>query len=368
MRVIIINSVYGIGSTGKICSAMAHKLKNEGHDVKVVYGRGAKKDDIPFISMQDKVGFFRHIIATRLFDHHGFASQKATARLIKDLDTFNPDLIILHNIHGYYINVEMLFAWIKSRPSVDVEWTLHDCWAFTGHCSHFLISQCNEWKTGCERCINKKSYPKCLGISDSKRNYERKKASFCGVPNMKLITPSKWLADLTRESFLCEYPVTVVHNKIDNSVFHKVPSQFKRNNNIENRYMILGVSNVWSKRKGFDDFISLSKALPESCVIVLVGVSEQQKKKLPANCIGITRTNNQVELAEIYSSADCFFNPTYEDNYPTVNLEAAACGAFIISYDTGGCKETFNSDQGIIVPVGEWHRVCEYLERIPLNE
>lgn len=368
MRVVIINSVYGIGSTGKICAATANRMKNEGHDVKVVYGREAKEDSIPLISMKDKAGFYEHVMATRLFDHHGFASKRATARLIKELDCFDPDLIILHNIHGYYINVEMLFAWIKSKRSIKVEWTLHDCWAFTGHCSHFLISHCDEWKTGCKRCINKKGYPSCFGVSDSRRNYERKKESFCGVPNMKLITPSEWLSNLTRESFLCEYPATVVHNTIDGSVFHRVPSQFKKNHNIEDRYMILGVSNVWSKRKGFDDFISLARVLPENCVIVLVGVSEQQKKQLPSNCIGITRTSNQAELAEIYSAADCFFNPTYEDNYPTVNLEAAACGAFIISYDTGGCKETFDSNEGIIIPVGEWNRVCGYIEREMANE
>lgn len=368
MRVVIINSVYGLGSTGKICATIANRLTGEGNLVKVVYGRAAKEDGIPLISMEDKAGFYEHVMETRLFDHHGFASKRATAHLIKELDEFDPDMLLLHNIHGYYLNVEMLFSWIKSRSTMKTKWTLHDCWSFTGHCSHFLISGCNGWKTGCVKCVNKKSYPKCFGKSDSKNNYDRKRAAFVGVKDMELITPSRWLADLTRESFLHDYPVSVEHNKIDETIFHKASSRFKEAYGIEDRYMILGVSNVWSKRKGFDDFIAMSKVLPEKCIIVLVGVSEKQKKQLPSNCIGITRTSNQKELADIYCAADCFFNPTHEDNYPTVNLEANACGCYIYSYDVGGCKETFDSSNGTLIPVGQWMRVCEFIERKILNE
>lgn len=362
MRIVIINSVYGVGSTGKICAAIANQLKNEGHTVKIVYGRSAKEDGNSLISMVDQIGFYGHVLGTRLFDHHAFSSKRATARLLKELDVFDPQLIWLHNIHGYYINAEMLFAWIKSRPSMKVRWTLHDCWSFTGHCSHFILNSCDKWKTGCKSCNYKQSYPKCIGISDSCNNYTRKKLAFSGVNDMELITPSKWLADLTRESFLCEYPVTIVHNTIDSSIFHRVKSNFKKRYNIENRYIILGVSNIWSKRKGFDDFIALSKIMSERFVIVLVGVSKKQKRLLPNNCIGITRTTNQSELAEIYSSADCFFNPTYEDNYPTVNLEAEACGTPVITYATGGAPETIKRADSVAVKVGDIDRVARLIQ------
>lgn len=363
MRVVIINSVYGFGSTGRICASIANQLKKDGHIVKCVYGRKVKSDGIDLISMKDNLSFISHVLETRLFDNHAFASRIATLRMLQKLDEFNPDLLWLHNIHGYYINVEMLFKWIKSKPNLKVKWTLHDCWSFTGHCSHFLNSGCNQWKTGCVKCGYKKTYPKCIGLSFSHRNYERKKKAFCGVHNLELITPSQWLADLTRYSFLSEYPVSVVYNTIDTSIFHKTDSSFKKMHGIESFRIILGVSNVWSKRKGFEDFLCLSKELPEEWRIVLVGVSEKQLKELPDNCIGIKRTSSQTELVDIYNSADIFFNPTYEDNYPTVNLEAKACGIFIISYDTGGCRETFNENEGTLIPVGKWNYVLDYIAK-----
>ena len=368
MRVVIINSVYGFGSTGKICASIADQLKKDGHIVKCVYGRMVKEDGNDLISMKDNLGFLVHVFETRVFDNHAFASRIATSKMLKKLDEFNPDLLWLHNIHGYYINAEMLFSWIKSRPDMQVKWTLHDCWSFTGHCSHFLLSSCNQWKTGCNKCDYKESYPKCIGLSLSHRNYARKKKAFCGVQKMELITPSQWLADLTRHSFLCEYPVSVVYNSIDTSIFRRVDSSFKKKYDIENYKIILGVSSVWSKRKGFEDFLYLSKKIPEGWRIVLVGVSEQQLKGLPDNCIGIKRTSSQSEIVDIYNAADIFLNPTYEDNYPTVNLEAKACGAYIISYDTGGCRETFNNDEGMIIPVGQWDYLIEIIMNKTVNE
>jgi putative colanic acid biosynthesis glycosyltransferase len=265
------------------------------------------------------------------------------------VEEINPDIIHLHNIHGYYLNIEVLFDFLKSFDK-PVVWTLHDCWAFTGHCSHFTYAKCERWKTGCYSCPEKKSYPRSVIFDNSKSNYARKKKAFTSAKNMTLVTPSQWLAGLVKESFLGDYPVQVIPNGIDTEVFKPTPSDFKKRYGLDGKFLILGVANVWEKRKGFDYFLDLSKYLSDDEIIVLVGLSEERIKNLPNNIIGIKRTNSAKELAEIYTAADVFFNPTLEDNYPTVNLEAQACGTYVITFDSGGTKETIISkESGIAI-------------------
>ena len=243
---------------------------------------------------------------------------------------------------------------------MQVKWTLHDCWAFTGHCSYFTMVKCNQWKTKCTNCSQLRRYPACFAMSSVSKNFERKRKAFTGVKNLTLITPSKWLADLTRESFLKEYPVEVHYNTIDTSIFKPTASDFRERYALQDKFVVLGVANVWEDRKGLTDFFELRKQLDEKYAIVLVGLNKEQLEQLPAGIIGIQRTNSPQELAEIYTAADVFVNPTYEDNYPTVNLEAQACGTPVITYDTGGCKETLYTDDSACVETGSvsdivWH-------------
>ena len=340
MRILFINSVCGIGSTGRICTDLAQQLEAEGNEVKIAYGR---KGTVPeqFQKYAVRIGTDldckMHAIQTRLFDTHGFGSKHATREFLKWAEEYKPDLLWLHNLHGYYINVEMLFDWIKKHPEMQVKWTLHDCWAFTGHCSY---------------CSQLRRYPACFAMSSVSKNFERKRKAFTGVKNMTLITPSKWLADLTRQSFLKEYPVEVYYNTIDTSIFKPTPSDFRERYGLQDKIIVLGVANVWEDRKGLFDFYKLAEMMDDRYVIVLVGLSEKQIKALPKNIKGIQRTNSPQELAAIYTAADVFVNPTYEDNYPTVNLEAQACGTRVITYDTGGCNETIRSKNGIVVQRG----------------
>lgn len=340
MKVLFINSVCGIGSTGRICTDLAQQLEAEGNEVKIAYGRkGTVPEQFQKYAVRIGTDFDckMHAIQTRLFDIHGFGSKRATKEFLKWAEEYKPDLLWLHNLHGYYINVEMLFDWIKKHPEMQVKWTLHDCWAFTGHCSY---------------CSQLRRYPACFAMSSVSKNFERKRRAFTGVKNMTLITPSKWLADLTRQSFLKEYPVEVHYNTIDTSIFKPTPSDFRERYGLQDKIIVLGVANVWEDRKGLFDFYKLAEMLDDRYVIVLVGLSEKQIKELPKNIKGIQRTNSPQELAAIYTAADVFVNPTYEDNYPTVNLEAQACGTRVITYDTGGCKETIRSENGIVVQRG----------------
>lgn len=342
MKVLLINSVCGIRSTGRICTEIAAELEAQGHEVKIAYGREQVPEKVKKYAVRIGTDWDvrAHGVLSRVFDAHGLGSKRATSAFLKWAEDYRPDLLWLHNIHGYYINYEMLFSWIKKHPEMEVRWTLHDCWAFTGHCAYFTMAKCDKWKLCCSSCTQKKCYPASLALDRSSINYNRKRAAFTGIGNLMLYTPSQWLAGLVKESFLKEYPVEVHYNKIDTSVFKPTPSDFRKQYGLEGKKIVLGVASVWDERKGLDDFIELAKLLDDSYTIVLVGLSEKQLRNLPNGIIGIRRTNSTKELAAIYTAADVFVNPTYEDNYPTTNLEAQACGTPVITYRTGGSPES----------------------------
>ena len=345
MKVLLINSVCGIRSTGRICTDIADLLIQRGHDCRIAYGR----ENVPekyrkiAIPIGSKPGTLFHGAMSRIFDSSGFGSRRATKKLISEIKAYDPDIVHLHNVHGYYINVELLFDYLK-RAGKPVVWTMHDCWLFTGHCAHFDFCGCEKWKDGCFACPQKKEYPASIVFDGSRRNYGRKKSAFTGCKNMVLVSPSKWLADLAGQSFLGGYPVKVIPNGIDTSVFKPTPSGFRRDRGLEDKYIVLGVSSAWESKKGLGDLIRLSEMLGEDHAVVVVGLTPEQKDSLPEGVIGITRTDSTAELAEIYSAADVFVNPTYEDNYPTVNLEASACGTPVLTYATGGSVENVCPD------------------------
>lgn len=365
MKVLIINSVCGIKSTGRIAAELADEFAKEGHTVRIAYGREEVPEKYREYAVQiGSDGDVRlNALKSRILDNDGFCAKKATKEFLQWADTFDPDLIWLHNLHGYYINIQQLFSWIKSRPSMEVRWTLHDCWAFTGHCSYFTYAKCDKWTIHCENCPQKKEYPTSYVLDRSRSNYDRKREIFTGVKNMKLITPSQWLADLVKISFLKEYETEVRHNTINTAVFRPVKSDIKEKIGVRDRKMILGVAAQWQPSKGFPDFLKLNEILPDQYAIVLVGLTEEQLRDLPRGIIGITRTNNAEELAELYSAADVFVNPTYEDNYPTVNLEAIACGTHVITYDAGGSPESAAED-GTIVETGNIEELANQIRRI----
>lgn len=342
MKYLFINSVAGVGSTGRIAAQQCRDLQAQGHTCLLAYGREkANCDDIKTLAIGAPLDYRLHGVQTRVFDRHGFGSKRATRAFLQQVKAYAPDVIWLHNIHGYYINIELLFQYLKTCGK-KIYWTLHDCWAFTGHCTHFDFIGCDRWKTDCFQCPQKGEYPKSFVFDNSKNNYQRKKAAFTGVPNLTLIVPSQWLGNLVKQSFLQEYPIEVRYNTIDTTIFKPTESNFREKYNLLDKKIVLGVASTWTPRKGLQDFFKLAQMLDDSYRIVLVGLNDAQMQNLPKNIIGIKRTNSLQELAEIYTAADVFVNPTYEDNYPTVNLEAQACGTPVITYDTGGARETVN--------------------------
>ena len=343
MRVLMINSVCGIRSTGRICTDLADALTQKGYKVKIAYGRECVPEQYKKYAVRigNDLDVKLHGLQSRVFDNTGFGSKEATKKFLRWADKFDPDVLHLHNLHGYYINIELLFNWIKSRPDMKVIWTLHDCWAFTGHAAYCEASNCNRWKKGCYNCPNKSEYPKSF-TDNSKTNWKKKKKLFSGVNNLTLVTPSKWLAELVEKSFLSSYPVEVINNGIDFDKFYISNNRSKSEYGItDTQKIILGVASIWDKRKGLNDFIKLNSIInKEKYKIVLVGLSEKQKNELPKDIVGICHTESVDELVDLYSIASVFVNPTYEDNYPTTNIESIACGTPVITYNTGGSGES----------------------------
>lgn len=356
MKILQINSVFKRGSTGRIADDIHQLLLEHGHDSKVAYGRYPVEDTLNTIKIGNKLDNYKHVLKTRVFDLHGFGSKKETEIFINKVRAYDPDIIHLHNIHGYYLNIEVLFDYLKEVQK-PVIWTFHDCWAFTGHCAYFEYAGCNCWKG--EKCIQKTTYPQSLLFNNSIQNYQNKKEIFTGLKKLTIVTPSKWLKDLVKESFLKDYSVEVINNGINLEVFKPIESNFRSNHNFENKTILLGVANLWDERKGLVYFLELAKKLPNNYQIVLVGLSDKQIKDLPSNILGIKNTTSVEALAEIYGASDIFVNPTLEDNFPTTNLEALACGTPVITFDTGGSPESIDEKSGIVVDQGDTEKLYQ---------
>lgn len=355
MRIVQINGG-AKGSTGKIMMGIADVARTQGHEVMCASPITSTNRDAGANCGYYRIGTYNsrrvNVALARITGFNGCFAWFETYKLLKKIDEFKPDIIHLHNLHDSYINLPMLFSYIK-KHNVPTVWTLHDCWAFTGQCPYFTIAKCDRWKAGCHNCPQYKEYPASL-YDNTKKMWQLKKKWFTGVKNMTIVTPSEWLAGLAKESYLKEYPIQVINNGIDLDVFKPTHSNFREQYGIPgDKYIVLGVSFAWGYRKGLDCFVEMAEKLGEQYQIVLVGTDDEIDKNLPQNIISIHRTQNQKELAEIYSAADVFAMPTREENYPTVNMEAIACGTPVVTFDTGGSPEMLNEKVGRVVPVDD---------------
>lgn len=348
MKIAIINSVIGYGSTGRIVSELYFSLNGQGRDALVCYGRKLPDTSMPTLRIGNSFSVAMHVLETRILDLQGFGSTHATRKFIRQLEQYDPDLLHLHNLHGNYINFKLLFDYIK-RAKKPVIWTLHDCWAFTGHCAYYTFAGCYKWKKLCHHCIQKKVYPKSFFLDHSQENYRQKRKAFLGVQNLTLVPVSNWLESEVKQSFLKNYERKVIPNGIDLEIFRPTTSSFRKQHQIEDKIVLLGVASIWHDRKGLWLFNELSEALDSRFQIVLVGVTKAQQSKLSKKMIIIERTNNVNELAAIYTAADIFINPSIEETFGMVSLEALACGTPVITNRYTANPELIEEDCGIIV-------------------
>lgn len=353
MTILIINSVYKTGSTGRIVYDTAECLKSKNYICYVAYGRGKTIKDSNIFKIGRLYNQYLEVLATRIFDRQGLFSKIPTKKLINFIKSTKPDLIHIHNLHGYYLNYEILVDYLTTN-NIPIVWTLHDCWPITGHCAYFDYANCSKWKLECNKCPQKKSYPKSLIFDNSKGNFHKKKELFSKIDNLTLVTPSNWLRNIISLSFMQNKNVITINNGINLELFKPTePNEIKRLNIPKKSKIILGVANIWDNRKGLKYFLDLSKMIDNDYIIVLVGLSDKQLKILPNNILGIKRTSSVAELAELYTLANVFVNPTLEDNFPTTNLEAMACGTPVITFDTGGSPECIKKNTGFVVKKGD---------------
>ena len=320
------------------------------------YGRdGIKPCDSKLVPVGNKADVAWHGLVTRLTDRHGLASEGATRAFIREIERIQPDIIHIHNIHGYFLNYRVLFDYL-AKCDIPVVWTVHDCWLYTGHCYYYSYIGCNKWKSECVHCPQRKLFPSSWWADRSKQNFRDKKAAFTSLPKERftIVPVSRWIKGEMLQSFLKEYDFRVIHNGIDTNVFTIYDStEVKRKYQLEGKRIILGVASIWCEEKGWNDFMRLAEQLDEHERLVLVGVDEKHQALLPKNVTGIRRTENIRQLAELYSAAEVFVNPTWQDNYPTVNLEAIACGTPVVTYRTGGSIEAVTEHTGLVVEQGD---------------
>jgi glycosyltransferase involved in cell wall biosynthesis len=294
------------------------------------------------------------------------ASNAATRKLIDEIKTLQPDIIHIHNVHGYFLNYKLFFEFLKGLD-VPVIWTVHDSWIYTGHCYYYSSIQCDRWKIGCGKCPQQRKFPTSWFVDRSAANFEDKSISFNSIKDKLTIVPvSEWIRGEMSYSFLKDCKYQVIHNGINLDVFDVQPDDkaVREKYGLGDKKIILGLASIWSKEKGWDDFVRMSEMLNEDEVIIMVGVSEEQQKRLPKNIVAIRRTENVRQLAELYSAATAFVNPTWQDNYPTVNLEAIACGTPVVTYRTGGSVEVITDDTGRIVEQGDVAGLLEAVRQI----
>ncbi len=358
-KLLQINPVIRINtSTGRIMQEIGELAMENGWDCYIAYsyGRdGIKPCKSRLVPVGNKWSVVWHGLETRLFDRHGLASVHATHQFIRQIEKMKPDIIHIHNIHGYFLNYPILFEYL-SKSGIPVVWTVHDCWLYTGHCYYYSYIGCDKWKNGCGHCPQKRDFPTSWFIDRSYQNFLDKKKAFTSLkPGQLTIVPvSDWIRGEMKQSFLKDCNFQVIHNGINTEVFK--PSEMetiKQKYNLADKHILLGVASIWSEEKGLFDFIKLAGLLREDERIVLVGIKPEEKKLLPENIIPISRTENIQQLAELYSAADVFVNPTWQDNYPTVNLEAIACGTPVVTYRTGGSVEAIAEHTGMVVEQGD---------------
>lgn len=352
-----INITANWGSTGKIAESIGIAAMNHGWESYIAYGRWCNPSQSHLIKIGRRFDKYFHYAEQFIRDNEGLCSRKATNKLIRQIEEIKPDVVQLHNIHDHYLNYKILFDYLNQNDII-VVWTFHDCWAFTGHCFHFVSVNCTKWQTECGKCPKGNKF-----IDHSTSNYNLKKRLFSTNKNLTIVPCSYWMGDFVRESFFKNKRIAIIQNGVDLKVFKPI-QEAKRN---DGKIRIIAVSNVWLPYKGLDDIFMLRKILSDDYEIIMVGLSEKQMKTLPVGIRGIRRTQNVRELVALYNEADVLINPTYADTFPTVNIESLACGTPVITYKTGGSPEAVTPETGWVVEQGDLEGAAKIIRSMALK-
>lgn len=362
-KLLQINTTLNWGSTGRIAEQIATTAQSKGLECYIAHGgRYVSSSQICSIQVSSRLDNYIHAFYGELFGSHGLGSRSATKHFVEIIKRLKPDIIHLHNIHGYYLNYEIIFEYLAST-SIPIVWTLHDCWSFTGHCTHFDNAGCDKWKAECGNCPLLMAQYKSRLVDRSRKNFLLKRKLYSKLSNVTIVPVSHWLGGLVSQSILKQFPIRVIQNGIDLNVFKPTTNNMREKLGLTNdKLLVLGVLGSGLAEKGKDEFIELSHR--DDLKIVLVGLTHDEGKELPDSIIKLGRTSSQSELAELYSASDVLLNPTYNDTFPTINIEALACGTPVITYRTGGSPEILDNSTGIVVEKGDIEGLESAIESI----
>jgi len=363
MVILQINSVFNYRSTGKIVDGIANLVNERKGNSYSFYGRKGIRSISTSYKISSKYSVIINVISARLFDNDGFFPYLKLNRIFKLIGKIKPDIIHLHNLHGYYINIKALIKYFKYL-NIPIVMTLHDCWTFTGHCAYYDYIQCEKWKTHCEKCPQKVEYPASLFLDRSYKNFEIKRQLFSSIDNLTVVAVSEWLSNQVAQSFLKEKKRIVIKNGIDLALFKPIKSRINiiKKYKLKGDHILLGVASIWEKRKGLDDILYIAEHLGEEYSIILVGARISRKAKKYKNIYIVPKIDNQAELAALYSAADLFINPTYQEALGLTNIEALACGTPVLTYNTGGSPETIDSETGFVVAKGDANAMIDIIK------
>lgn len=390
MRIAQINVVSSL-STGRIAVQLCRVSTGAGHKALLCHSRDHAPGDIFSFRIGGKLDTYAHAALSRLTDREGFFSRRATKKLVRQLQLYQPDLIHLHNLHGHYLHLPTLFAYLK-KANLPVVWTLHDCWAYTGHCAYYTTAVdapligpvkrrraeqhtvgCDRWQNGCGQCVLSRAYPSSWFADQSARNWKEKRELFCHLPYLVLTTPSEWLRDEVKQSFLKDYPVYVLPNGIDLEAFKPCQSdEFMYDavrsyglDRTEGKKLVLSVAAVWDERKGLEDLIELAEKLGPDYCVAAVGLDQQQMEALPkGSIIGVKRTGNLNDLCALYTAADVYVSASREETMGMTLVEALACGTQVICYDATAMPEIVTPEVGETVPLGDIDTLAQTVRRL----
>lgn len=340
MKVLQIDVNCKSGSTGKIAYDLHTQLVKDGHTSAVCYGRGEKINEPNIFKFGYDWETKIHAALTRITGLTGCYSYFSTKRLLKFMRAFKPDVVHIHELHAYFVNLKPVINYLKEN-NIKTVWTFHCEFMYTGKCGHAY--ECEKWKTECGQCPHLRDYPKSLFFDFTKKMFNDKKKLLSDFENLTIITPSQWLADRVKQSFLGDKDIQVIHNGVDteNVFYPRSFDHLKKKHHLTNEKIVLAVApDLMSKNKGGRCVVELAERMrDENVKFILIGV-EDLNEKFPDNVIVLGRTDNQIELAEYYSMADVFVICSERENFPTTCIEAICCGTPVCGFDTGGTKET----------------------------
>ena len=358
------------GSTGRIAEQIGSVAIKNGFESYITYARGFNPSESKVFKIGNKFSFYMHVLRTRIFGGHLNGSKLSTLKLINFVKLIRPDIIHLHQIHGYYLHVPLLFDFLK-KYNKPVVWTLHDCWAFTGHCTYFSLERknCNKWTYECNNCPKINNYPKSIYFDNSRSSFYTKKRLFNSLQDLTIIGVSNWIANQAKLSFLNNNSteITTVLNGVDTKLFYPRRNRMQileKFNLDKSKLYLIAAGTTWIKAKGLEDYRKLSKMLHKNIQLILVGINSEIAAKMPSNIKCFKRTESQDELAELYSISEILLCLSYQESFGLTPIEAMSCGTPAIVYDNTALPELITKDTGDIVETGNLELVFLSIKKI----